>query len=386
MNRIICLFLMVTFVSLIICGCGESAIDTSSQTKRPVFGVANDPGSSLMEYDPDRKLYITLEGCDLDFYANTGAVGLSFYILSKNALDANSISVSLPTQTSYDFHIRELTDLKQKLGANELDNKKFPYYLYQIYRGTDWAAITEAWLANDSSCQGLLDEAAGDFQRMPLTEIPGFYVYTASLIFTQRTVSETIEYLDITIGEQVIRQQIGQIRLHDTCLSAQGEQAVLDLSGSYMLAVLTDAWSDGTGQQMRITFTPQEDMTLTHLGLLEDPSISDLYIQLTVTSEAVGSYTYEWDGAEPVDLYNGETVTITILFRDTRLQELQAFVSYYALLEYETEDGTFYTIVQKFLQKQLNLHELYAIVFKGLDVVPYYQDFYYPVYKRKSAR
>lgn len=391
MKKTVWSLLLLMVVSLILFGCKEQHLSESTTTgdivEKPVIGVAENPGSNLIEYDADRTLYITLQNCDMDLYTDTGAPGFSFYIFSKEPLETEAIQVSLPIKADYQFLISQIPDLRQKGKNGEFKDTSFPLYLYQIYAGVNWQELADFRTSNgvkdNTNCEEILLNTTQDFEKMPLSDIPEFYVYTAIIVLGQRNVEETWEYVDFTINGQVIRQCIGSVRIHTNPLPASGTVTVLDY-GSLMQSFMTDAWSDGSGQGITMTFTAEEDMTLTNLRLPECDSITNFSITLSLATEA-GNYSRQWDPQEPVDIFKGETVTVTVEFRDARLQQLHAQVAYYGVLEYETEEGKFCAHMQKFLIKTPNFHELYAIVFNGVDVEPYYRFYYYPIYKHREA-
>ena len=117
MRKTVWLFLLLVAVSIMLFGCKEppSTESTASagEVEKPVIGVAENPGSDMAEYDPNRTLYVSVGQFDMDLYPDIPISSFNFQILSLEPLDPETISVSLPLETKY---ISFVTDVNKVQG------------------------------------------------------------------------------------------------------------------------------------------------------------------------------------------------------------------------------------------------------------------------------
>ena len=68
---------------------------------------------------------------------------LTLRVISKRPLNLEDFSLSMPIQTGYTASVEELPLWREPENTAVQMEYAFPYYLYQIYEGTDWKALAE---------------------------------------------------------------------------------------------------------------------------------------------------------------------------------------------------------------------------------------------------
>ena len=391
MKKWLSILLILCFSCYLLLGCDASTISgntkptSGSDASDSIFTVKN-PGSSLITYDPDRQIYIACENVYLDMYRDSvHSSQILIQIISKNPLNAEEISVSIPIESEYKFMCADISDfygsLQQKDVGNDNQISMFPYYLFQIYAGTDWKELGEVGKTDILALDSLRKALASEWAALKETDIPFFYAYTCAIYFpSSGKVEESFQGIDFNIGGQTYHLDIGQVNIHASNIPLKYPDDAESLDDRKYV-MLRDTWSDGR-QEVKLSFTASEEMTITGLWLLHNEMLKDILMNVSVTTGGM-SYSATWDENEPIYLFAGDSVHVSVSFTDSRLTNLSACTSYYLALEYETKDGAYCKIAEKYVHKDPNLHELYAIVFKGLDVESYYKDYYLPLYKNR---
>ena len=152
--------------------------DTSTQQTEGIVDIRplppKNPGSSLIEYDPDRSIYIGSENIFVDFYVGiTAAPSFNINIYSKEPVDPDDISIEFPVDLPFVINIDEIkmprtTEYKARDGEEYF---AMPYYVYYAYRGGDFGEF-------ETNTQ--LEEA---FQSLSSEDVPEFYLYYINVAF-----------------------------------------------------------------------------------------------------------------------------------------------------------------------------------------------------------
>lgn len=374
------------------------------------------PGNTLVDYDPDRELYILCENVYLDVYSASDPGLLLFYIFSRTPLEADSITVEIPAEINYevsvsdpfDFRQTEATALKdgQTLGQVSGD-QLFPYYLYQCYRGVDFTEIAKLQEAaqkaereNDfvraaelsDQSYALKNEEIPNFMNLKAEELPEFYVnYVSIWIYgdPEEMKEESFHSMEVTIGDQTYHKEIGEVNLIPGELPLRAPVSGLQytpefLQQSYtsMMGTTQHPYSDGIGQDTILSFTAQEDMTLTGFQMV-DRFTEILDLRLIIESASGVSKDIYWDGASPIDAAAGDKITLVLYYKNPNMAGLWYETEMYGELDYTTAGSGEQCILatRHLIPIVMNKHELHAILFDGLDMEPYYRDYYYPIYE-----
>ena len=400
-NKFIACLMSLLLLLSILAGCKEPSVDSGPDTKNtgPVqtLGTTNqiptepegpvtwptlpyeelylpqpeNRGSSLCEYDPDRRLYIVENNMSRDFY-NTMFLQLRFYVISKDPIDMDTVSLTLPVPYETELMVFE-DDLKRQTEwiAGVYSDEVFPYYLYQAYRGIDFT---------DEDQQ---DAVLEDFKRLQPEHLPEFHAYILVVMFPNNDVIEdpgAIDYADITIEGETYRVDPGNIRLHPA-----EEDPVIDytallpnnLAGTGEFQQL---YSNGILRMVPILNYKAEKETVLSKIYMVNEGFEILGVEVSKSYKEDGKYKsieFVWDGNSPLMLNPGDSIQLRPIIHSEELDCMQSLCLLWFMMDFYIED-VYYQNMAKFTQSvEMNWYELYAIVFDGLDMEPYYRDYYY---------
>lgn len=410
---VICLFTMI-------CGCGTQQAPTNppetqrisepetSPTVQGGIPMPAEPGNSVVEYDPDREIYIHCDNINKTCYFGDVNCYFSFEILSNKPLDPESIQIQIPSQNDYSviavIPVENLQDTQYNTSENTDSGELnyLPYYVYQCYRGTDFSRVAQLWKfavnppaegteeavrMNDLTggkdayevYQQLLNAEVESYIGLNSEDVREFYVYIVEVQFEGET-EEIIETMDVTIGGEVYHQDLGSLHLMPGNMPMNHPWADVYIDTISVMAITTNLYGEGHGQFEAFTFTATSDVTLTDF-YFTDGATELLNIELTITS-AGNTMTTSWDGDSPVYLYPDDEVRIYVYVRNPYMAGLHYDTNLFYELDMVQSEETYALVNCVQVPSQwMNYHELYAIVFDGLDLESYYRDYYYPIYE-----
>lgn len=412
--------LQVLFCLFSLWGCatndgGISASDPSGSKMETVVGMPTieNPGNSLIPFEDGRELYILCENMDVRAYPKDQGLLIPIYILSKNRIDPEAIHVDIPVDCPYeclvfdsiaDYQQTEATNLEagQTLGTVSGINM-LPYYVYQSYRGVDFQKIGELVKASQEAlpddpekagelskeAQTLLDAEIGNFQNLKAEDVPEFYVYGLQIFFAGVEKEVSFTDLELNIEGQTYHKEIGNVTLypesvptHAPISEMQYSKDFMQESFTYMIGTFQLPYGEGLSREELLSFTAPQDMTLTQYEILdENTRLLDLY--LTVESTDGNSMDFYWDGKTPVDVTAGSRILLTVTYYNPAMENLWYQTRVCSELDFISQDKEQCILVTRDYVPYMiyNLHELYGIIFEGLDMESYYKDYYYPVYE-----
>lgn len=382
----------------------------SAATTVPVEPVIpstpENPGNTLVDYDPERDIYFFSDAHNFTIYQKYGGfTAYMMYIVSKNELDLESMELSIPVEATYAVKKRQMQLESVTNGTPR--STQFPYWLYQCYMGKDFAKLREldqtaaALSAAVETGECTPEEAAAAYDayvaysdaeweaygKLTEADLPQFYVYHIGADFNGGiTAEEVFNQVELTVGGEKYTLPVGECRL------GQGVTLPAELDwyrGDYTYAThgilgsgnAPTPYNDGLHRvSSYFSFTVKENMTVTDL-VLENPNqkLEKVWINM-VTYDGL-SYIGEWDLSEPLELYEGDRITFDIAYREEGLEDLSYHTSVWGFLIYECDEGTFCKLSECNISTDMNYYEMYAIIFDGLDLEGYYRDYYYPTYE-----
>lgn len=394
--------------------------------KEPLPAAQREPSGPLVEYDPNREIFILTGENNIVYYLGE-SVGTfySFKIFSKEPLNVDAINVDIPVEHSYSLVVseKELEGIpycaEGELPA-DCSYNQFPYELYQCYQSKDFGKLADLhwnwkyWIRVMSICNMLYEReeitqqmrdayyaqfqtVIGDYREclkeelegysaLKKEDLPQFYVYNVSIHFDpfdQSKPDESFTEITLTIGDQVYQQNVGQITL------LNGKRDVMDQvdwhnnrenvdDGILGQSIGPLPYNDGLHYvPSYFHITVDQYKSLTNL-VLDNPNHQLEAVWINLKPEG-GTWTaYKWDMSEPFELYPGDEVKITIIYRD---ETLKSFLGYqtklHGHLEYETNGKTWYKVSNCYIAAGMNYYALYAMIFEGIDLESYYWDYYY---------
>ena len=358
------------------------------------------PGNSLIDYDPDRQIYIASENVYMDHYVGvSGFWDFYFKIYSRQKLDPEKISVTFPVDMPFEVDVYEYVAMrKPQIMLNDLDDADyfsgdFPYYLYLAYRGE---TFVEGW---DVSAFDLrqgsihylyegeeIEPRYRDFMSLTEEDLPEFYVYTVSVLLPFPYITElqetvVLDKLDVTIGDEVYEAKLGRVRMlprdafpsdthvvdHDSVRINTGQ---LYNDGIILLCDVFDLTDIFDMEAV------PEDITITGLRIVEEAT---QILDINVSMNSGGQYMeMQWDGVSPIYLYKGDSISIDVTARNEYAGKLLNYVVSHVVVEYtnSANEQLCFVSSQQCTGSPIN-YEYYAIIFDGVDMEPYYRNYYY---------
>lgn len=399
--------ILLSLVLLLLCGCAAapaqttepvaSTVPTAETVTRLEPQIApEERGSSLIDYDPDREVFFLFHNSDYSIYLDDCWVPyFDVYILSKQPIDLGDVRVVLPIQTPYSVIWRREIELEGVSPYTNLETvnfdeqHQFPLRLFLVYKGFDFeklARLKETDQAAYGEMLAELSDLTREFNALPQTALPEFYVYHIQIQFGYENVKyESFREVDIRIGDKVYHEEIGEVSLKKTVsnfmnydFDIYGENVDDGVCGWTNSPTL---YNDGLFRNM-LYFISHVDVekTVTGIRLLN----SDL--------EFLGAYIYHnkadgtgmeyfWNGTDPLYFYPGDSVTMDAVLKLREGNVLDMTTKVWALLDYECEYGSVSKISEAHISTNTtgNFYEMCAIVFDGIDMEDYYRYYYYPL-------
>lgn len=404
-NNVICKRILIVFFGAVLALLGIGCAGKEYGKPDALLAVS-EPGNTLVDYDANRQIYILCENVYSDVYLESYAGVLNFYIFTRERIEKEKITVTIPVRNSYEIFISDSVDCRLTQAMIHIQGRDveqngsvnaFPYYLYQCYKDVDIEMIGA--LAADTlhdtkdpeysaDWKNLLNVDIESFRNLGKEQIPEFYAYQIYAVIHAGSdkVPETFESIEVTIEDRSYTKKIGQVNLHagkiPTHVSIGSLQdAVVQQFYTHAVGTTQQMYSDGIGYEYLLEFSAPENLTLSELRIL-DKYTEVLDIELTLTKQDSTSTTFCWDGKSPVQVLKGQKLGLTLYYRNANMANLWYTAEMCVEVDYAMGSETACVFLRRTLYPiGINLHEAYAVIFAGLDMESYYRHFYYPVYE-----
>ena len=394
-------FLMFMCLALFLSACGPIHEENATQTSesdvpevQPFSQLPLEHGNDMVEYDPEREIYIACQNQYKDLYTDLAGHGISFMILSKQQLDPEKIQVILPIETEYLYSIGEE---KVQLKTREEIDTYFPKHIFYCYAGFDYSTykamlaeyLEDEYLSTEESAALAEFEAPylDAYNALTIEELPVFYCYSGSIWFIDKETmqtctiktTETFTSMDVIIDGVTYHEELGEIKLIPENLlsysSSNGDYALIGENGGYggMGGIL---WDQNPALEYMNTYTCVKDVTITGFRVpTNNCDIVEIQVQHTSGGQTVE---YSWDGKTPIYAYEGDTLSIWVEISNPNIGKFWQGMIFCFVLDYEVEGReNFVCISFDYTTEGWNyteLYERYAIVFDGVDLRQYYGD------------
>lgn len=416
---------MLCIISLLLCGCQVPYIPeqtTEANDTHPLsqgLPILEDPGNTLVPYDPAREIYFF--GCEnvnaTIYLENSWDTSLNFLVISKRQLNKDSIQVSVPVVNSYTYSTTDLgqmmsfrdtfytaLDEEQKLG--EVSSEHWlPYYVYQGYIGADFAQLGELWQRYLNERQkridagytyaseaeeaaynefvAIRDSALSEYKALLSEQTREFFVYQISVIFhRENAVDEVLTELTVTIDGTQYTPFKGEIHLvpsvQPACYAERDSMSLFPV----LQTPATGLYGDGIGRLITHKFTAEENLTLMEC-IIREKQFSVLDLIVTISSNGGNSASFYWDGASPVDVRAGDSVSVEVIFHNQNMENFSYYQKVHPELVYSAGEKLYSEVTEISCSSIfiMNYHELYAIIYDGVNMESYYCDYYYPIFE-----
>lgn len=328
------------------------------------------------------------------------------------------------------------SDIKVAFGSNQLDTEQYhlgsislsgtevtmPFYVYQIYRGKDWADYAAKELAfldlqeqlseEYEQAAAELEETRNEFHAdyLQLEEqgrLPVLYRYLLQIVLpTDQTISEATE-ITLYVKDRKLTFPLGKLQYKANSEMppiGTGIERRRGIAGLYVTFANKEGLFKSTDEVYASLIQATEDVTITNISLWDDSrDISE--IEIVITSPCSETSTMDgngepisedivarflWDGKSPIELTKGQCAYFNFTFHDPALANvLCGYTQYYLAVEYQDAEGTvFYHLAWYPMSVQTisgDPHELYLAHELDMDVMRYYTE-YYDVLQQSTAQ
>ena len=224
-----------------------------------------------------------------------------------------------------------------------------------------------------------IEQRYRDFVSLTGDDLPQFYVYYIDIVLYGITdVQETVvlDRLEITIGDEVYEAKLGCVRrLPKEAFPTEARVASYEL-GFYTNTI--QLYNDGVFQLVDVfqMEEAQEDITITGLRIAEEAT---RILDIKVVMNSGGQYMeMQWDGVSPIYLYKGDSISISAIVKNEHAGKLLNHLVNHTLVEYtDSNNEQLCAVTTQVSILDRNECEDYAIIFDGLDLEPYYRNYFY---------
>lgn len=316
-------------------------------------------------------------------------------------------------------------DVKVAVGSNPLDAERYglgsnggadievtmPFYVYQIYRGKDWAAYAALQLAaqdykHAGYAEALAELEASQNEFLPdylqLQEqgrLPVLYSYLLFLDFSDDPAYSEATDITLWVKDQKLTFPLGAVHYNanserpdiGTGLVSRGE-----IAGWHVMFANSEGVFKETDGDSFCLHQASENITITDIGLWDDArSISDVQVVIENQHNATPAVDengkpipadivadFLWDGKSPIELTEGQYIYFNFSFHDPNLANKPCgYTQYDFAVEYQDESGASFHVLNWYPMSVQTIaadpHELYLAHELNIDVMRYYTDFYY---------
>ena len=365
----------------------------------------------LLEADPEREVYFSLNNQDCDFYPDAVYNGAAFDIITKGSFRPEEIQVSFPGKTKCEVRVTERSEEFQHIAWNQetssynLDGQQ-PYH-YLCMHCTDlqtlgqqssdarcaaevYASLVQNNQAGEQDYKALMEtyvepystrfqEYLDGYMQQASQKVTEANAYTVNLLFDQQSyVDETVEAIDVSVGGQSYHVELGQWRFHASAPESSGKSgkgvaletvAILGASGD-------SPYAEGYMKvDEAIRFRAEEDILLTGMRFADGTPAELLGARVTNTSAT--SMEYFWNGRDPIRMDSGSNVSMTLYLYSARFREYEMSMTGTVYVDYvRASTGAEDTMaVPCKISRYNRMWDTYCLAFLGVDVGEYYHDF-----------
>jgi len=393
----------------------DTDIDYHQEIVSRMYQIPEYAADPLLECDPDRQVYISLVNQNCDYYPEYYFLGQMFWVITRDHYETSQISVQVPAKTKYDVQVADLTDRVLKTTPNGGDGL-YCLLSYQHFtmQGADWKQLAEDTLyeqiARDLASnykrdskhyngfiQAIEDRALGqwwvheaEYKQLANEDLPKFSAYRVFINFMELgKYEETVETIDVTVGEETYTVDIGQWRLH-TELPSEIHAAISSpgLDGdSATISYTQPPYADGYATLSNATvFRAEEDVTLLGYRQFETPvgefQIVGAHVKFMeeINNEWVPVMDYYWDAQRPLSIEKGSRVFIDLYLKDERFTQYEFAYTLNLFMQYELR-GKEYEMVTAHNLSCIhdNVWDTYLMAFEGIDTGEFYASYHIPL-------
>lgn len=289
-----------------------------------------------------------------------------------------------------------------------------PFYVYQSYRGKDWAALAEqsqefetllAQGADVLEASNKLEEMRNEYLEDYLAleeagKLPVLYNYQLHIFLPVDAAVPELHEITLHIKDDAYTFPVGRIQFDSDSKHPESDTAltpVCFIAGWHVKFARIDGCFRENNERVLCVEKATEDISITDIYLWDDErKISDIEILITQPYDPEASISlntdgqqddaeivadYLWDGKTPISLKKGERICVRFTFHEPRFaNQASGYTQYHLALEYQTEDESTYNYLIWYPMAVRTFaadpHEIYLAHELGIDVLSYYEDYF----------
>jgi len=419
LKKILCILLGM----LILTGCAVTAPTEPTEGSTPGATVSENylenvkaaanviryDAEPLIEYDPNREVYISMSNQDYVYYPDCTLNGNVAIIITREHYDVSDIQVNIPMQTEYQVRISDLTESCTVASYNSKE-PGFGLQLYQYIamQEVGWQEICEMqayanaamllmrqntgnpqeyqayeaiYKEYSDSYQNILAKYEEEFKSLPQEKIPQFSAYHVSIdYFGAPPQTETVTEVEFIIGGKSYIQKVGKWTMHDTLpkeLYDPDNQNIGLKQEDISRGAITSSPYLGEYLYLNetITFKAQEDLTITGIRQM-GTQVNLLGAEVSVSGQARRF----WEMDQPIEVEKGDRVAMDLYVKDDRFSEYEVCLCTYFIMDYQIRNKSCSMVMScGMLRIHMDVWDTYLMAFEGIDIGEYYTCYFDPM-------
>lgn len=348
------------------------------------------------------------DNCDYDLIPDViESCSYTISIVSRSPLDVKSITVDVLGTDREEFNIVDCTEFFTYENSNGVMNGDYNAYLYQTQNGMDWkeagrlyetyktmelSRMNGTLSSEDIPSQQEVFEAGMVFQeyveqhlntyerdKKSIMNGSAYHLYHINIFLrapAQSEEMETVEQIQLQIGQEQHLLDIGQIRLMPPERGLSVSSTGLKDASAYHEVTL-NPWNRGVFRNV-IILTAEDDITLKKLELLDEDRVKMLgNISVQCSTSNGQTLDMQWDGASDLYIDKGNSVQMYFNCYDPDMAgKLNYRNTIRFRLDYSCKSETYTFVNGLFIDEELNPFDMAAMYLEGIDLKSYFVDYY----------
>jgi len=388
---------------------GATSSETYLENVKAAANVIRYDAEPLIEYDPNREVYISMSNQDYVYYPGYTLNSNVAIIITREHYDIDEIQVNIPMQTEYRVRITDWTEACTVASYNSKQpGRGLQLYQYIAMQEVGWQEISEMQ-AYANAALGLMIQSKGnmeeyrayetihkeytesyqnilakyeeEYKNLPQKEIPQFSAYYVSIgFYGAPPQTETVTEVEFIIGGKSYIQNVGLWTLYDTLpkeLYDPDNQNIGLKQEDISRGAITS--SPYLGEYLcldeTITFKAQEDLTITGIRQM-GAQVNLLGAEVSVSGQARRF----WEMDLPIEVENGDRVAMDIYLKDDRFAQYEVDLCTYFIMDYQIRNKSYSMVMPcGMLRIHADVWDTYLMAFEGIDIGEYYTCYFDPM-------
>lgn len=390
MKKYLCLFLCACLLLPLLAGCQNDGEMTTTQPTGTQPSVLVPPTTLTEGSEPEDNILdgyniptidknyweLLCENCDMTFYLDSSGQGfVGFYLLSTRDLEGETISITTDIGGKTEYLIPKAIT----------DSFAFPMTVFLAYQNVDWES-----LANDPAAEEEKVKKWEVIYAQLLPTLPKLYVYNVAWTFDELGVErnnptpiQQIRLLTVSINGQEKTYNPG------TFIFAAGKYNVNatylgGLSNNFFGSseYPVDPSANGVVKLPEWSIRVKKDVVLESISVVDCEAIEVIKCELAIRTPQGDVFSFLWDANSSVEIDEGSEITLKVTLADPCVAgKLIGNIMRYVVLNYTSDGESYGAVITMHCRIAASPHDIYALKIDGVDMIPYYVDYYNPLYQ-----